>query len=75
MANLLKGLGSLLRKRRDEKALILGIDGSGKTTLLYQLKLGEFVTTIPTMGFNVETIEHRKGQFTFMDVGGRLEAS
>lgn len=30
---------------------------SGKTTILYKLKLGEVVTTIPTIGFNVETVE------------------
>lgn len=28
---------------------------TGKTTILYKLKLGEIVTTIPTIGFNVET--------------------
>ena len=26
---------------------------AGKTTILYKLKLGEVVTTIPTIGFNV----------------------
>jgi hypothetical protein len=31
--------------------------GSGKTTLLYRLKLGEIVTTIPTIGFNLETVD------------------
>ena len=28
----------------------LGLDAAGKTTLLYRLKLGEVVTTIPTIG-------------------------
>jgi len=32
----------------------LGLDASGKTSILYKLKLGEIVTTIPTIGFNVE---------------------
>ena len=27
----------------------VGLDAAGKTTLLYKLKLGEVVTTIPTM--------------------------
>ena len=31
----------------------------GKTTILYKLKLGEIVTTIPTIGFNVETVEYK----------------
>lgn len=33
---------------------MLGLDGAGKTTILYKLKLGEVVSTIPTIGFNVE---------------------
>ena len=36
---------------------MVGIDKSGKTSILYKLKLGEVVTTIPTIGFNVETFE------------------
>ncbi|KAJ6475768.1 ADP-ribosylation factor [Mycena vitilis] len=37
-------------------ALILGLDYSGKTTLLYRMKLGEVVQTIPSIGWNVETV-------------------
>lgn len=37
--------------------LISGAPGSGKTTLLYKLKLNEIITTIPTIGFNVETVK------------------
>lgn len=29
---------------------IAGLDAAGKTTILYKLKLGEIVTTIPTIG-------------------------
>ena len=39
--------------------------------MLYRLKLGEVVTTIPTIGFNVETIEYKHVKFTSWDVGGR----
>jgi GTPase SAR1 family protein len=28
----------------------VGLDAAGKTTILYRLKLGEVVTTIPTIG-------------------------
>ncbi len=28
----------------------VGLDAAGKTTVLYKLKLGEVVTTIPTIG-------------------------
>ena len=45
---------------------------SGKTTVLYKVKLNEQVTTIPTIGFNVETVSPCKGlTFTVWDVGGQ----
>uniref|UniRef100_A0A3B3BN59 ADP-ribosylation factor-like protein 14 n=1 Tax=Oryzias melastigma TaxID=30732 RepID=A0A3B3BN59_ORYME len=49
----------------------VGLDGAGKTTILYRLKLGEVVTTIPTIGFNVETVEYKNISFTVWDVGGQ----
>ena len=56
----------------DKKILLLGLDAAGKTTVMYKLKLGETVTTIPTVGFNVEGIETRNGvQMTMWDVGGQ----
>ena len=33
-----------------EKRTQVGLDAAGKTTILYKLKLGEIVTTIPTIG-------------------------
>ena len=30
---------------------MVGLDAAGKTTILYKLKLGEIVTTIPTIGW------------------------
>ncbi|NXX39604.1 ARF5 factor, partial [Tricholaema leucomelas] len=51
--------------------LIVGLDAAGKTTILYKLKLGEIVTTIPTIGFNVETVEYKNICFTVWDVGGQ----
>lgn len=51
--------------------LSVGLDAAGKTTILYKLKLGEIVTTIPTIGFNVETVEYKNICFTVWDVGGQ----
>ncbi|PAA61594.1 hypothetical protein BOX15_Mlig015442g1, partial [Macrostomum lignano] len=48
-----------------------GLDAAGKTTILYKLKLGEVVTTIPTIGFNVETVDYKNISFTVWDVGGQ----
>ena len=50
---------------------MLGLDAAGKTTILYNLKIGEVVPTIPTLGFNVETVEYRNVSFTVWDVGGQ----
>jgi len=51
---------------------MLGLDAAGKTTILYKVKLNEQVTTIPTIGFNVETVTPVKGvTFTVWDVGGQ----
>ncbi|XVF05116.1 hypothetical protein REPUB_Repub05bG0144000 [Reevesia pubescens] len=47
------------------------INVAGKTTILYKLKLGEIVTIIPTIGFNVETVEYKNISFTVKDVGGQ----
>ena len=44
----------------------VGLDAAGKTTILYKLKLGEVVTTIPTIGFNVETVEYKNISFTVL---------
>lgn len=52
------------------RLLILGFDASGKTSILYKFKLNEFVQTIPTIGFNVETIKHNNSNLTIWDVGG-----
>jgi len=50
---------------------MVGLDAAGKTTVLYKLKLGEIVTTIPTIGFNVETVKYKNINFTVWDVGGQ----
>ncbi|XP_030741142.2 ADP-ribosylation factor 5 [Echinops telfairi] len=52
-------------------SVAVGLDAAGKTTILYKLKLGEIVTTIPTIGFNVETVEYKNICFTVWDVGGQ----
>lgn len=50
---------------------MVGLDAAGKTTVLYKLKLGEVVTTIPTVGFNVETVDYKNISFTVWDIGGQ----
>jgi len=57
--------------KTEMRILMVGLDAAGKTTILYKLKLGEVVTTIPTIGFNVETVEYKNLSFTVWDVGGQ----
>lgn len=38
------------QKQSERRVLIVGLDYAGKTTFLYRLRLGEVVTTIPTIG-------------------------
>ncbi|KAF2364003.1 Small GTP-binding protein domain [Trinorchestia longiramus] len=62
---------SRLFGKKQMRILMVGLDAAGKTTILYKLKLGEIVTTIPTIGFNVETVEYKNISFTVWDVGGQ----
>ncbi|EDV29007.1 ADP-ribosylation factor 4 [Trichoplax sp. H2] len=67
----LSSLFTRLFGNKQMRILMVGLDAAGKTTILYKLKLGEVVTTIPTIGFNVETVEYKNISFTVWDVGGQ----
>ncbi|KAG1761341.1 ADP-ribosylation factor 1 [Suillus occidentalis] len=71
MGLVLSHIFSGLFTQQETRILMVGLDAAGKTTILFKLKLGEVVTTIPTIGFNVETLTHKKIQFTVWDVGGQ----
>jgi len=62
---------SKIKSKLSLRVLMLGLDMAGKTLLMYKLKLNDTVTTIPTIGFNVETIKYQKSDFTIWDVGGQ----
>jgi len=63
--------GRLWNTNKEHRILILGLDGAGKTTILYRLHLGEVISTVPTIGFNVETLKYRNLQFNVWDLGGQ----
>ena len=56
---------------RDMRVVMLGLDAAGKTTILYKLHIGEVLTTVPTIGFNVEKVQYKNVVFTVWDVGGQ----
>lgn len=59
----------------EKKAILIGLEEAGKTKLLYRMKLDEVITTIPTIGFNVEHITTTASdstlQITCWDIGGQ----
>jgi len=72
--NIMGGLFSYLKSLiggREMRILMLGLDNAGKTTILYRLQVGEVVTTIPTIGFNVEQVTYKNLTFQVWDLGGQ----
>ena len=59
--------------KQDMRILMVGLDAAGKTTVLYKLELGEVVTMIPTIGFNVETVDCTYISFAVWDAGGKYK--
>ncbi|XP_062594469.1 uncharacterized protein LOC134255893 [Saccostrea cucullata] len=64
-------LAGIFCRREKVRILMLGLDAAGKTSILYYYHLGEVVTTIPTIGFNVETVKFKNLDLTVWDVGTR----
>ncbi|XP_076237677.1 E3 ubiquitin-protein ligase TRIM23 isoform X2 [Calliopsis andreniformis] len=56
----------------DMRVVILGLDGAGKTSILSAMR-GVTLSSppIPTIGFNVESLEYKNLVFTLWDVGGQ----
>jgi len=58
---------------KEVRILVLGLDNAGKTTILYKLQneSDEEIQTIPTIGFNVETLQYKNIKFQVWDLGGQ----
>ena len=67
ISNLLSSFSSTTRKR----IIMVGLDAAGKTTILYKLNLGDTLHTVPTVGFNVETVQYKNVIFDCWDIGGQ----
>lgn len=57
MGNMFAGLFKMFGKK-EMRILMVGLDAAGKTTILYKLKLGEIVTTIPTIGEHFTQVDN-----------------
>lgn len=73
MGNVFEKLFNSLFGKKEMRILMLGLDGVGKTTMLYKLKLGKTVNTVPTTGFNVETVEYNNMSLTIWDVNSHCK--
>ena len=70
MGTLFSRLLDSLFGSKEQRILILGLDNAGKTTILCsvsllpsqvdRLQLNEPISTVPTIGFNVETVLHSR---------------
>ena len=61
MGNVFASLFKGLFGKKEMRILMVGLDAAGKTTILYRLQneSDEAVQTIPTIGFNVETLQYK----------------
>lgn len=66
-------MGGIFGKRKQEqvRVLMLGLDDAGKTTVLNCLSKNEIERTIPTVGFNLATIQYDNRKIDVWDVGGQ----
>ena len=71
MGGLFSKLFASIAGNKEVRVLILGLDNAGKTTILYKLQMGEVVTTVPTIGFNVETVQYKSLRLQVWDLGGQ----
>lgn len=66
MGNIFGNLLKSLIGKKEMRILMVGLDAAGKTTILYKLKLGEIVTTIPTIGRCTQSKITSVGKYLFL---------
>ncbi|KOO28747.1 ADP-ribosylation factor [Chrysochromulina tobinii] len=76
MSALMQALRARFLGRDECRVIVVGLDGCGKTTIVHRLKHGALDDSeiIPTVGFNVECVEHKKMIFSLWDLGGAQDA-
>ena len=63
-------MGSCTSKR-EIRVVIIGLDLAGKTSILNKLKYDEAGNTTPTVGFNFQTVVHKRSEINIWDTGGQ----
>jgi len=59
------------RTPTEHRVVMIGLDNAGKTTILYKLKLNTYAETMPTMGFNMETVQIANVNLVIWDIAGQ----
>eukprot|EP00043_Microstomoeca_roanoka_P003689 m.45242 g.45242 ORF g.45242 m.45242 type:complete len:185 (+) comp12165_c0_seq4:38-592(+) len=68
---LLTIIKKLKMKEKTIRILILGLDNAGKTTILRKFNGDDISSIMPTLGFNIKSLEHDGYTLDFWDVGGQ----
>ena len=64
-------LAKSLFERKKARVVMVGLDSAGKTTILNSLKFRRHEPTVPTIGFNVDTVSYKNVRFDVWDLGGQ----
>jgi len=65
-----KKIVDVFKKKKETQVLLMGLDGVGKTVALYQLKMGEPIDSVPTVGTIEEQVKYQKMTFNIVEIGG-----
>jgi len=61
----------LRQKEREMKIVIFGLDNAGKTTIVKKFNSEPTDTISPTLGFDINTLQHRGYNLNVWDIGGQ----
>lgn len=74
MGSIFSKIQELIKTKKESDIVIIGLDNAGKTCILLTLsKPGKQVLSLPTIGFNVETIRINNVNIHAYDLGGQNE--
>jgi small GTP-binding protein len=57
--------------KKEMHVLMIGLDGAGKTSIFHWIQTSEAVATIPTIGYNIETVPYKNTKLVLRDAGGK----